>query len=110
MSLESSLDATIDDGTVTFALTVRNPDDEPVSVQFSDSCRADVAVVDDGEEIWRYTEGRMFAQMIGEERFDPGESRTFEVEWDDPRAGSYTAVGDLTARDCSCEARTSFSV
>lgn len=110
MTLESSLDVATGDGAVTFTLTVTNTGDDPITANFSDGCRADVAVQDGGTEVWRYTDGMMFTQVLGEEQFDPGESRTFELEWADPQPGSYTAVGDLTARNQSCEARTSFSV
>ena len=110
MSLEGTLDATSADGTVQFTLTVENTGDDPVTAQFSNGCRADVAVVDDGTEVWRYTDGRMFTQVLGSEEFDPGETRTFDVEWDDPTPGSYTAVGELTAANCSCEAETTLSI
>lgn len=110
MPLESSLDAATGDDAVTFTLTVTNAGDDPITANFSDGCRADVAVLEDETEVWRYTDGMMFTQVLGEERFDPGESRTFDLEWSDPQPGAYTAVGDLTARNQSCEARTSFSV
>ncbi len=110
MSLTGALDAETDDDAVTFRFVVRNDGDEPITAQFSNSCRADVAVLEDGEERWRYTDGRMFSQVIGEETFAPGESHEFAVQWPDPEPGSYTAVGELTARDRTCTARTTVSV
>ncbi|MFC3957105.1 BsuPI-related putative proteinase inhibitor [Halovivax cerinus] len=110
MTLEGSLDAATDDDSVTFTLTVENTGSEPTTAQFSDGCRVDVAVYDGETEIWRYTDGMMFMQVLGQERFEPGDPRTFEVTWDDPTAGTFTAVGELTATDRSCEARTDVSI
>lgn len=110
MSLQGRLDAVSDDGAVQFTLAVENTGTAPVTAQFRTGCRADVAVVDDGTEVWRYTDGRMFTQVLGNEEFDPGETRTFDVTWDEPQPGSYTAVGELTAANCSCEAEMTLSI
>lgn len=110
MTLEATLEAAVADDAVAFTLTVTNAGSEPVEAQFSDSGRADVAVFDGDEEVWRFSEGRMFAQVMGQERFEPGDSRSYEIEWSDPEPGSYAAVGELRARNLTCDARTEFSV
>lgn len=110
MTLEGSLDARPGGDAVRFEFTVTNAGDEPVEFQFSDACEADFAVLDDGEEIWRFSDGRMFAQMLSTETLDPGESTTYGGEWSDPRSGEFTAVAELRARDRTCEARTDLSV
>ncbi|WP_247731462.1 BsuPI-related putative proteinase inhibitor [Halovivax limisalsi] len=110
MGLDGTLDVTTDGHGVSFALAVTNASDEPITAQFSDGCRVDVAVEDDDAEVWRFTEERLFPQVLGEERFDPGETRRFEVEWADPDPGSYTATAELTATDRDCTASASFSV
>lgn len=110
MTLEGALDATVTDDSVQFAFTVTNAGSDPIDLQFSDASRADVAVTTDGEEVWRFTDGRMFAQVMGEETLDPDESTTYDVEWTDPESGAFTAVAELRARNVDCEARTEFSV
>ena len=110
MSLECTLDATSADGVVEFAFTVTNTGTDDVEMTFSDACLVDVAVLADGEERWRFSEGRMFAQMLVEETLAAGDSETFDVDWESPVPGGYEAVATLEANDADCEARTTFSV
>ena len=109
MSLHGSLDLSVDD-TVQFTFTVRNDGDEPAELAFSDALEADFVVVDGEREVWRFSDGRMFAQMIGSESIPPDGTATYEASWEDPESGEYAAVATLEARDRDCEARTSFSV
>ncbi|MEY7847827.1 BsuPI-related putative proteinase inhibitor [Natrarchaeobius sp. A-rgal3] len=114
MTLEGSLEATVStDGggrTVAFAFTATNAGSDPLELQFADAAKAEFLVQDEGREVWRFTEGRAFAQMLGSERLAAGESTSYEGEWDDPMTGSYTAVAELRAREHDCEARTEFDV
>ena len=110
MALDATLDVENETDRVRFVLTVTNRSDEPLTARFSNSCRIDVTVTADGTEIWRYTDGRAFAQVMGEERFDPGEERRFAVEWTDPDEGTYTATGTLTSLDHPCESTAAFTV
>ncbi len=109
MPLDSSLDVTTDRD-VQFTFIVTNSGADPVDLSFSDALEADFAVLDDGSERWRFSEGRMFAQMLGSETLDPGGTATYEATWDDPDSGSYTAVATLEANETECEARAEFSV
>ncbi|WP_276258171.1 BsuPI-related putative proteinase inhibitor [Haloglomus litoreum] len=112
-SLDASLEVTVDGGgqRVAFALVVENAGYDPVSVTFRDSGDADFAVLTaDGEEVWRWSDGRVFAQALRPAEFAPGESATFEAEWPDPRPGDYTAVGELRVREVEVRAETPFSV
>lgn len=111
--LDASLEVTVDgDGQrVRFTLVVENASQNPVSVTFRDSGDADFAVLTaDGEEAWRWSDGRMFAQALRPAEFAPGESATFEAEWPDPDPGDYTAVGELRVRESEVRATTPFSV
>ncbi|WP_117591262.1 BsuPI-related putative proteinase inhibitor [Haloprofundus halophilus] len=108
----ATLTATPRDDLVEFGLTVENRGDERATLSFRDAQRAEFVVSDasgDGE-VWRWSDGRMFAQMLGSETLDPGESTTFEGVWDDPEPGDYVAVGELAAVDADAEAQTKFSV
>lgn len=111
--LDASLEVTVDGrgDRVRFALVVENASHDPVSVTFRDSGDADFAVrTTGGEEVWRWSEGRMFAQALRPAEFAPGESATFEAEWPDPDPGDYTAIGELRVREADVTARTPFSV
>ncbi|SEV98032.1 BsuPI-related putative proteinase inhibitor [Natrinema salifodinae] len=119
MSLEGSLETAGDDerDAVLFVLTVTNEGDEPIELQFSDACKAEFVLVDgddtgdgEGEEVWRFTEGRMFAQVLSSETLEPGDSSSYEAEWSDPEPGEYAAVAELRARNETCDARTDVSV
>lgn len=114
MVLEGGLEVTVSSGAgtdaVRFEFAVTNAGTEPVELRFSDACKAEFVVEDEGREVWRYTDGRLFAQMIGSERIAPGETATYGAEWEDPLTGEYTAVAELRAQDSACEARTDLSV
>lgn len=107
--LDPTLEVTVGDG-VRFRLTVVNAGDTPVEVTFQDACRADFLVYDDGEQIWRYSDGRAFAQELTNADFQPGETATFEESWPNPTSGDYTAEGTLRIRERDISARTPFSV
>jgi hypothetical protein len=111
--LDASLEVTVDGSgqQVRLSLVVENGDDQPVSVTFRDSGDADFAVQrSDGGEVWRWSEGRAFAQALRPAEFAPGESASFETEWPDPEPGDYTAVGELRVREAEVRAETPFSV
>jgi len=108
MSLEATLDASVD-GTVEFEFSVRNAGDSPVELQFRSGQVADVAVVDDGEEVWRWSDGRMFTQALHSQTLDPGESDSYEFTWEDPQPGTYTATATLEAEQ-NAEATTTVTV
>lgn len=109
MGLEGSLAVEVD-GTVEFAFTVTNANPAPVTLAFTSGFVADVFVVADGAEVWRWSDGRAFIQAIGTETLEPGESFVHTATWPDPRPGAYTAVATLEAETHEVEARTDFSV
>lgn len=109
-SFEGELAVEPGEDEVTFRYTVTNVKDEPVDLQFSDAGKADVAVLENDEEIWRFTDGRAFAMVISTEEVGPGEQREYELAWGDPEPGSYTAVAELRATTETAEARAEFEV
>ncbi|MHC3437502.1 BsuPI-related putative proteinase inhibitor [Natrialbaceae archaeon A-gly3] len=109
MTLEGTLEATVSDH-VALEFTVENVGDDPVDLWFPTACEADFAVLEAGEKRWRWSEGRLFAQVVTERRLEVGETVTYNGKWVEPRPGEYTAVASLRARDLECEVRTSFVV
>lgn len=122
MSLEGTLEASVsspatdpesdtpDSRVVEFAFTVRNEGTETVELSFSDAANAEFVVYDDGEEVWRFTEGRMFAQLLSRERLEPGDATTYRERWEDPRPGEYAVIATLRAAESDCQARATVSV
>lgn len=110
MALTGSLDTEVRSDGVSFVFTVENDGDKPVRLSFRSSCTADFAVLDGEDERWRWSQGRMFTQALQSESLDPGESMTYDGEWQNPQSGTYTAVATLEADNQDCEARTEISV
>ena len=111
--LDSALEVTVGDG-VRFQFTVVNGSDRPVELTFRDACKVDYAVYEGdeevGEEVWRYSDGRMFTQVLTNADLQPGETATFEETWPDPNPGDYTAEATLRVMEHDVSARTPFSV
>jgi len=110
MPLTGTLDTTVETDHVSFSFTIENDGNEPASLSFRDAKTADFAVFDGSDERWRWSEGRMFAQVIRSEELPPAESVTYEGEWENPDSGTHTAVATLEAENEDCEARAEFSV
>ena len=96
--LPSTLEATI--GTsVTLTLTVRNPADTAIDVDFSSGQRYDFDVTDSatGREVWRWSASRTFVQSAQPERIPAGGALTYAESWTPPGKGRYLAHGYLTS-------------
>jgi hypothetical protein len=87
---------------IALTLEVANRGPRLVTLQFRTAQRYDIAVRDSqGREVWRWSAGQMFAQVLGEEILPPGSGAlTYRVilrERFDP--GRYTAVGIIPTED-----------
>ena len=107
--LDASLEVTVGEG-VAFTFTVENGGDRGVELTFRDACKADFVVYDDDREVWRYSDGRVFAQMLTSAELQPGESAAFTETWPDPTPGDYTAEATLRVTEHEITARTPFSL
>jgi hypothetical protein len=107
--MSNSLDVTltvarIADG-LSLTLTVENAGQESVGLSFVDGQRAEfVAVDDEGTEVWRWSDGQMFAMALGSETLAPGESTAYEAQWSSSPSGEYEITGSLAARDADASA------
>jgi hypothetical protein len=110
MTLQSSVAASVESDRVEFEYIVENVGDDPEEVTFRSALMADFAVLEGDDEVWRASDGQMFAQMLSTETIDAGDGETFTGEWDDPSPGDYTVVATLNATGTDAEARTGFSV
>jgi hypothetical protein len=107
--LDSSLEVTVGDG-VQFRFSIVNSGDTPVELTFRDACKAEFTVYDDGETVWRFSDGKMFAQVLTSANLQPGETAAFEETWPNPTPGDYTAEATLRVRQREVSAKTPFSV
>ena len=82
---------------ITFEVFNHTP--APVRFNFTSGQRFDVVIEDDGgNEMWRWSAGRMFAMALGRETLGPGNPRLiYETEYADRlEPGRYKIIGILT--------------
>lgn len=87
-------------------LTVENAGTDTVALQFSDGQRAEFVAErtgSDGEEVWRWSEGRMFTMALGVEELPPGESVNHAATWPDPAPGEYDVRAWLATNDADVQ-------
>lgn len=87
---------------VTFTLAVDNPGSAETTLTFSSGQSYDVVVMAGEAEVWRWSNGRGFIQVIREIPFQPGVTLVGRETWDGRDnagvplpPGSYRAVGSL---------------
>jgi len=102
--LDTQLRSHLQDGALAFELHVENRGDEPVDLSFPTAQRSRVALYpadsdDDTDPVWRSDAEKMFAQVLGSETGEPGETVSFAAAWDDPEPGEYRAVGEVVCDD-----------
>jgi len=84
-------------------LEVHNAGSAPQRLEFPTARTHDFAVSDaHGVEVWRWSRGRLFAQVLSEIELAPGQSQRFAAAWDQRTAsgalapaGRYRVVGSL---------------
>lgn len=92
-------------GGADFLLEVCNTSSQTVERTFSDAQRYDFEVRKDGEVVWTWSDGRMFAQSTGAETWKAGGCKRWSAGWDGRndqgiRAadGAYEVVGVLVGK------------
>jgi hypothetical protein len=93
-------------------LTLTNRDADTALLRFATGQRFDVEVQDSaGRRIWRWAEGMMFMQMLGEIRVPPGDSVDYRVSAVAPaEPGRYAVIGRIPALDRTLEAGAEIAV
>lgn len=88
-------DPLVSGATVTFTVTISNLGPEPVEITYSDGQRADVALLADGDEVYRWSDGQVFTQALGRVTLGPGE--VLEVPLEAPALPVEPGTYDLVA-------------
>lgn len=110
--LASSLEVGVAPGEVRLTLHVTNTSSTPLDFTFPTSQRYDFVVEGaGGEQVWRWSDDRAFAQVITPATLAPGETWTVEAVWEHgERTGPHVAAGWLTVGDGRVEQRASFEL
>lgn len=110
MTLEASLDTTVD-GNVAFDFRVGNSGESTVELTFTSGQTADIVIygADDDEEVWRWSDGRMFTQMVETMELEPGAKFHKSYTWQTASSGEYRARATLEG-DHDAEAETTFTI
>lgn len=92
------------DEPITMTLKIFNYTEEEITFYFNNGQRYDFIIEDEeGSKIWRWSEGRMFAQMLGEEILGPTNTEVIYTEEykDKLSPGYYKITGIFVAQDMS---------
>ena len=107
----SSVQVGVGRGVVDFVLHVTNTSARPVTLEFPTSQRYDFIVQDGSAEVWRWSGGQMFSQLVSQETLKAGETRDFSAKWDsETRSGRFSVLARLTASNRSIEQRADFEI
>lgn len=79
-----------------FELSLTNETSERVVLLFPSGQQFEIVVRDqNGDEVYRYSEGKMFTMAIVTKEMAPGETLVWEDEWEEAVPGSYLVTGEL---------------
>ncbi len=83
---------------VTLRLTVANLGQTPLSYHFRSGKHYDFEIYHGGTLIWRWSEGKVFVQMLTTFQVPPGERKDFVEQWRQmDLRGGYVPPGEYTA-------------
>ena len=110
--LVTSLEVETGADTVRFVLHVTNAGTQPVVLEFNSAARYDFEVrTPAGAEIWRWSAGHMFAQVLGTDTVAAGETRRYSAGWAaGNRPGPLVAIGRVLATNYRIEQRADFEI
>ncbi len=74
---------------IEFKLVVKNEAGIPVYLTLMDGQDFDMVVTRDGEQVYRWSDGKMFTEALRPIVYQPGEEKEFSWEWFPPAPGKY---------------------
>ncbi|WP_096189436.1 BsuPI-related putative proteinase inhibitor [Evansella halocellulosilytica] len=86
------LDASIENNRVNVQMALKNDGDSQKTVDFSSGQQFEVIISADGEQLYKFSEGRMFTQAFITEKIEPGESLTFEDVWESDAIAKFESL------------------
>ena len=99
-------------GAVSLSLHVTNLADHSLELDFPNGQTHDFVVLDsNGDELWRWSRGRMFTQALQNKLLSSSETVTYEERWDPHgNQGDFTLVAILRSSNYPVEERVQFKV
>ncbi len=103
--LASTLQVETLEDSVRFTLMVTNTSGAPLELTFPSGQSFDFVVMENGRELWRWSEDKMFTMAIRQETLAPGETRTYHAVWRPPPGvqGRVTVRGFLATQEHRAE-------
>lgn len=109
--IESALAVNNNDGGVRFDFRVTNSGGTKVEMNFPSGQTHEVVVLDTlGREVWRWSKGRIFTQMLQNKILRTDDTLAYGERWKDAPRGQYVAVARLASTNYPIEQRTAFTV
>lgn len=107
----ASLDVKVRDG-IEFAFRVTNNEARKLELLFPSGQTHEFVVLDSvGREVWRWSEGRMFTQVLQNKVLETNATVTWEAAWRYAvPPGKYVAVASLLSENKPLEERVEFEV
>ncbi|HET6642053.1 MAG TPA: BsuPI-related putative proteinase inhibitor [Gaiellaceae bacterium] len=98
-------------GEAEWEFRLRNDGLDPVGLTFPTAQLGDVALEQDGSERWRWSDGKLFLQVLTERELAVGEAWSFTLEGGPSvEPGRYEAVATVRAEPAPSRARTTVLV
>ena len=105
------------DEPIKLSLRVTNNSSHPVILPFASAKQYDFVITRGGQEVWRWSDGQMFAMVLTHIILGPKESKRFEAIWlqtdrtgQKIRTGLYEAAGILQLLDHPLPSSISFEI
>lgn len=105
LSLEVRSEKAKQEDRLRFTLVIQNISNDSLTLCFTSSKKVDFVVSQSGAELWRWSSGRMFAQVMLDQAVDSGKIIRFTEVWnykglsgDRLPAGAYDLTGILSSK------------
>ncbi|WP_243291310.1 BsuPI-related putative proteinase inhibitor [Bacillus sp. FJAT-47783] len=84
---------------VRFDLTMKNKTDQEITFEFPSSQLYEIIVTnEEGDDVYRYSNGKMFTQAIHYETINPSDYRTWTESWNYMKDGQRVPPGKYTVK------------
>lgn len=85
---------------VKISVTMANKGLNPIEIIFASAQRYDFIVLKGNEEVWRWSNDKVFAMVLEQVLLKPGEKQTYSETWKpkDAKPGKYEVIGVVTSR------------
>lgn len=102
---------------VELLLTVINTSKTPLTVPFSSAKQYDFVIKKDGQEVWRWSQGKMFAMALTQLKLEPRGGNLYRATWSQADGskkqvgpGTYEATATLLVSGHLLSANTSIEI